>query len=89
MSLSPLVSIFLALYILWSLTNIGLLYENSSWAWPSEMVRCTISLLLIKHVAVVFALPEHFLQIVFTGSSLLSSVIMARWIVSPKGGKQE
>jgi len=89
MSLSPPVSIFLALYILWSLTNIGLLYENSSWAWPSEMVRCTISLLLIKHVAVVFALPEHILQIVFTGSSLLSSVIMARWIVSHKGGKQE
>merc|ERR1711970_1153219 len=58
--------IFLILYNLWSLSNIGLLYDNSAWAWPSECVRCAATLVMFQHLAVVFVLPAFLLQSVFT-----------------------
>ena len=63
----PSTSLLLILYNLWSLTSIGLLYENSCWAWPSEIIRCTTTLLIFNQLAVVFSLPAYVLQVLFTG----------------------
>ena len=67
MMLSQSTSIMMILYNLWSLTSIGLLYEMSTWAWPSEIMRCTVTLLVINQQVVVFALPAAVLQGLFTG----------------------
>ena len=60
--------ILLTLYALFGLTNIGLLYEVSSWAWPSELVRCGLSLALLNRLSVVFPFPIIVLQAVFGGN---------------------
>jgi len=86
--LSPSSSILLVLYNLWSLTSIGLLYDNSTWAWPSEMVRCTITLLMINKLAVVFLLPTYILQVVFTGSTAIAFLLVGQNMVSFKSTKQ-
>ena len=32
-------SLLVIVYILWTLTDIGLLYEGGAWAWPLELLR--------------------------------------------------
>eukprot|EP00091_Calanus_sinicus_P019531 TRINITY_DN4937_c0_g1_i1.p1 TRINITY_DN4937_c0_g1~~TRINITY_DN4937_c0_g1_i1.p1 ORF type:complete len:150 (+),score=35.38 TRINITY_DN4937_c0_g1_i1:140-589(+) len=52
--MSPTTSLLLILYNLWGLTSIGLLYENSPWAWPCEIIRRTSTLIIINQIAVAF-----------------------------------
>jgi len=79
-------SIPLILYNLWSLTSIGLLYEDSSLAWPSEIIRCSVTVLMVNQLSVVFVFP---LQIVYLGSVALASLMMGCQFLSYKSGKEE
>jgi len=88
-SSAMMLPILLTLYALYGLTNIGLLYEASSWAWPSELVRCGLSLALLKRLSVVFPLPILVLQAVFGGSLLLSSVFTAQSVTANKLFKED
>lgn len=88
-SSAMILPILLTLYALFGLTNIGLLYEVSSWAWPSELVRCGLSLALLNRLSVVFPFPIIVLQAVFGGSLMLSSVFTAQTVTANKLFKED
>ena len=54
-------------FVLWSLVNLGMLYEDKYWAWPSELVRLSLSFLLVQQIKVFFVLQHQMLQLIFTG----------------------
>ena len=61
------------LYCLWGLTNIGLLYDQAALAWPSELARCLITLLMFSTLAPVYTVMVSgtFVYNVFTASTLI------------------
>jgi len=67
-------SILLVVYILWTMSNLGMLYDNSTWSWTSELCRCTLSLLVSNHLTVVFSLPIIPLYAVFIGSLVIAKL---------------
>jgi len=71
-------------FVLWSLVNLGMLYEDKYLAWPSELVRLSLTLLLMQQMKVVFALQHQMLQLIFTGSILTCSVVIAVRFVGMK-----
>jgi len=89
MMLSQSTSIMMILFNLWSLTSIGLLYEKSAWAWPSEIIRCTVTLLVINQQVVVFALPAAVLQGLFTASTVAACILFGHQLAGDKETKTE
>jgi len=87
--LSPVAHILLAMYCIWSLSNIGWLYEVHWISWPSELARNMFSLLLINQMTVVFSLSSATMQILLTGSLLVSSSMVLGNVISAKSYKQE
>merc|ERR1719220_2106285 len=62
-------------YILWTLTNFGLLYEGNKSAWPVELTRILITLALLPQVPGVAShgpLTPNLLQAVFVASGCLA-----------------
>jgi len=87
--LSPAASLSLGLYSLWCLTSIGLLYDSVWYAWLSEGIRCSVSLLMMTNLTLVLGIPATSLQILFTGSVIISSAMVAKQISGDKQYKQQ
>ena len=65
------------LYCLWGLTNIGLLYDKSGLAWPSELVRSVTTLLMFSSISQVYSLVSTTMVYnMFTASALVSMVMV-------------
>ena len=64
--------VLLILYNLWGLTNIGLLYDHSALAWPSEAARCLLTLLLFSHLSLAYTAGTSAVQVIFLSSAVLS-----------------
>merc|ERR1711970_141226 len=77
-SMSQLVCVLSILYILWTFTNIGLLYENTPRGWLIELIRCSLSLLMVKEMAVALPMSTFLLQGAFGGSTLVSFVLVCQ-----------
>ena len=79
--------LMLILYNLWSLTNIGLLYDQSSLSWPSEAARCLLTLILFNKLSPVFSLSSSVLQVIFLSSAalalLMSGYSLVRRTIKP------
>ena len=59
-------------YCLWGLTNIGLLYDKSRLAWPSELLRSLTTLLMFSTISQVYSLVSTTLVYnLFTASALI------------------
>jgi len=70
-------SLMVILYLLWTLTNIGLLYEGGPWAWPVELTRCLMTLVVLGHLSLPSSIPSlapTVLQGVFTGSAAVAGI---------------
>ena len=67
-------------YCLWGLTNIGLLYDKSGLAWPSELLRCLVTLLMFPTIAPVYTamVSGPTVYNVFTASALVSMAMLVR-----------
>ena len=67
-------------YCLWGLTNIGLLYDKSGLAWPSELLRCLVTLLMFPTIAPVYTamVSANIVYNVFTASALISMAMVVR-----------
>ena len=63
-------------YCVWGLTNIGLLYEKSGLAWPSELLRCLTTLTLFTSISHVYMISASLIYNVFTASSMVSMGMM-------------
>jgi len=87
--LSPGASLCLGVYCLWCLTSIGLLYDSVWYSWPGEAIRCSVSLLVMTNLTLVLGIPATALQILFTGSVIISSVMVAKQISGYKQYKQD
>ena len=66
---SLLMTIATVVYCVWGLTNIGLLYEKSSLAWPSELLRCVTTITLFTSISHVYMISASLIYNVFTVSS--------------------
>ena len=67
------------LYCLWGLTNIGLLYDKSGLAWPSELVRSVTTLLMFSSISQVYSLVSTTMVYnMFTVSALVSMVMVVK-----------
>ena len=67
------------LYCLWGLTNIGLLYDKSRLAWPSELLRSLTTLLMFSTISQVYSLiSTTLLYNLFTASALVSMVMVVK-----------
>lgn len=61
------------LYLMWSLTSLGLLYDGSDWSWLGELVRCLMSLCMTQQLAsTLHTVPSIGIQLLFTGSAVVS-----------------
>ena len=66
-------------YCLWGLTNIGLLYDKSRLAWPSELLRSLTTLLMFSTISQVYSLVSSSLVYnLFTASALVSMVMVVK-----------
>ena len=67
------------LYCLWGLTNIGLLYDKSGLAWPSELLRSVTTLLMFSSISQVYSLVSTTMVYnMFTASALVSMVMVVK-----------
>ena len=67
------------LYCLWGLTNIGLLYDKSGLAWPSELLRSVTTLLMFSSISQVYSLVSTTMVYnMFTASTLVSMVMVVK-----------
>merc|ERR1712113_306850 len=75
--LTQATSLLMIGYILWTLTNFGLLYEGSKSAWPVELTRILITLVLLPQVPGVAShgpLTPNLLQGIFVASGALAAI---------------
>ena len=65
-------------YCLWGLTNIGLLYDKAALAWPSELARCLVTLLMFSTLAPVYTVmvSGNIVYNVFTASAFISVAML-------------
>lgn len=85
--MSPAYRLGLILYVLWMVTDVGILYEGGPWAWPLELVRCLASLLMLGTVSCITSrLPihPHHLRTFFTGSAVVSLLCTAKSSIATK-----
>ena len=75
-------------YCLWGLTNIGLLYDQAALAWPSELARCLVTLLMFSTLApgYMVMVSANIVYNIFTASALVS---MAMLVKSKTGTSKE
>ena len=57
-------------YCLWGLTNIGLLYDQAALAWPSELTRCLVTLLMFSSLTPIY-ISSNIVYNIFTASTLV------------------
>ena len=70
-------------YCLWGLTNIGLLYDKSGLAWPSELLRSVTTLLMFSSISQVYSLVSTTMVYnMFTASALISVYMLINLSVS-------
>lgn len=73
--------------LIWTLTSLGMLFDNSFWSWPVEFVRSLTFIILYGYFGAWndFRIPSVILYSVFSASLLISaSIIAARAFVSTK-----
>jgi len=65
-------SLLIILYLLGTMTSIGILYDKSSYRWLLELARCGISLLFLETLVTVNTVSVDTLNYVYTGSAAIS-----------------
>lgn len=65
-------------FLFWTLTSIGMLFDNSSWAWPNEFIRSGVFLFLYVKMGTwnEFKIPYPILVAAFSTSLIISLVSM-------------
>ncbi|XP_023332582.1 alkylglycerol monooxygenase [Eurytemora carolleeae] len=77
-------SLLVILYIIGTLTSLGVLYDGTRWAWIAELSRCMVSLVYLDVLAQFMIFPPHTLQLAFTGSAIVASACLASDLMGKK-----
>jgi alkylglycerol monooxygenase len=75
--MDQLTTLLIILYIIGTLTSMGVLYDGARWAWIAELSRCMISLVYLEYLTPFMVLPPTTLQLIFTGSAIAASAGLA------------
>lgn len=78
-------------YLMWTLTSLGMIFDKSSWAWPSELIRSALFFTMYVKFGAwnEFRIPSQILYASFAASMTISLImIFARIISSSAGGKK-
>lgn len=71
--MSQMNSFLVIMYLIWSLTSIGTLYDVTSWGWFMELTRCTLSLVFMDSISSISFIPEFYLKAAFAGSAAIAT----------------
>lgn len=88
--MSPLSVLAACAFLFWTLTSIGMLFDNSGYAWPNEFIRSSAFLILYVKLGTwnEFQVPYPILVATFTTSLIISTVsIVARLARGAKKAK--
>ena len=82
--MSQLSVLAMSAYLIWSLTSLGMIFDNNPWAWPSEFVRAGLFLALyIKFGArSEFKIPSVILYASFAVSMAIALIILFATAIS-------
>jgi len=78
-------------YLMWTLTSLGMIFDKSSWAWPSELIRSALFFTMYVKFGAwnEFRIPSQILYASFAASMTISLImIFAKIISSSAGGKK-
>ena len=66
-------------FLIWTLTSLGMIFDKSTWAWPSELARAALFLTLYVKFGTwnEFRMPSPILYASFTVSMIISIVSIA------------
>merc|ERR1712141_349898 len=79
LQMSPLNVLAICAFLFWTLTSIGMLFDNSSFAWPNEFLRATAFLMMYLKFGTwnEFKIPSLILTSTFSVSLIISLVAMS------------
>jgi len=89
-NMSPLSVLAICAFLFWTLTSIGMLFDNSPYAWPNEFIRSAVFLVLYVKFGTwnEFKIPYPILVATFSVSIIIATISMtARLFV--RGGVKE
>jgi len=61
------------MYVIWSLTMTGVLYDGPKWAWLAELLRCSVCLGFLGALSPFMLFSASTLKILYTGSAVIST----------------
>ena len=79
-------------FLFWTLTSLGMLFDNSSFAWPNEFIRASVFLYLYVKLGTwnEFKIPYPILVGTFSVSLMIATISMiARLLRQGKATKLE
>merc|ERR1719433_183080 len=79
LQMSPLNVLAICAFLFWTLTSIGMLFDNSSFAWPNEFLRASAFLMMYLKFGTwnEFKIPSLILTSTFSVSLIISLVAMS------------
>ena len=77
--MSPLNVLAISFFLFWTLTSIGMLFDNSPYAWVNEFLRAIVFLTMYVKFGAwdQFKIPSPILTTTFTVSLIISLVAMS------------
>merc|ERR1719219_3275629 len=79
LQMSPLNVLAICAFLFWTLTSIGMLFDNSSFAWPNEFLRASAFLMIYLKFGTwnEFKIPSLIMTTTFSVSLIISLVAMS------------
>ena len=68
-----------SLFLIWTLTSVGMLFDRDQWAWPSEFAR-GVAFLMIYHFLGAwseFRIPVPILTTAFAATVIISVIVIS------------
>ena len=71
--------IAIGVFVFWTLTSIGMIFDKSSFAWPNELVRSVIFLVLYVKFGALrnFLVPAQIMYSTFLASAAIAAIMTA------------
>ena len=89
--MAPLSVFTVSAFLFWTLTSIGMLFDNSSYAWPNELLRSTVFLLMYVKFGAwnEFKIPSPILTATFSISLIIALISISARVRNDIKDKKE
>ena len=79
----------ISLFLIWTLTSLGMLYDKSVYAWPNEFIRSSVFMVLYHYFGTwnEFRIPVEILDAVFIASLVIGALATVNGVWTRIGGQ--